>query len=422
MAVRPGHERTEIRVIPGDWQISPLSDLMNFQNGFNADKGAYGTGLPFVNVLEVIARTHLRSRDIVGRVEVPSRAVPHYVVEYGDLLFNRTSETDEELGLASVYVGDERVIFGGFVIRGRPRNRRLQATFAGYGLRASGIRKQIIARGQGAIRANIGQADLRAVLIPVPPRAEQEAIAKALSDADALIECLEKLIAKKRQIKQGAMQELLTGRKRLPGFSGQWDIWRLGDIGEVTGAGVDKKTRPGEMPVRLVNYLDVYRRDFLYSNDLTQIVSAKPEKVRRCAVRRGDVFFTPTSELPGDIAHSAVAMEDIPDGVYSYHLVRLRLRVDWDLTFRAYAFKTRIFYDAADSLCEGSGTRYVITLPRFRSMTVAVPPTASEQAAIATVLSDMDAEISALESKLAKARQIRRGMMQELLSGRIRLV
>jgi type I restriction enzyme S subunit len=268
-------------------------------------------------------------------------------------------------------------------------------------------------------RVNVEQ--IRAFVVPMPGPAEQEAIAEALSDAYALIESLERMVAKKRQIKHGAMRELLTGERRLPGFSGQWEMGRLGDIGEVTGAGVDKKTRPGEMPVRLVNYLDVYRRDLLYSSGLTQIVSAKPEQVRRCAVRRGDVFFTPTSELPGDIAHSAVAMEDIPDGVYSYHLVRLRLRVDWDLTFRAYAFKTRAFYDAADSLCEGSGTRYVITLPRFRSMTVAVPPTASEQAAIATVLSDMDAEISALESKLAKARQIKQAMMQELLTGRIRL-
>jgi type I restriction enzyme S subunit len=87
-----------------------------------------------------------------------------------------------------------------------------------------------------------------------------------------------------------------------------------------------------------------------------------------------------------------------------------------------YAFKTTAFYDVASMLCEGSGTRYVITLPKFRSMTIFVPPTVEEQTAIAAILSDMDAEIGALESKLAKSRCIKQGMMQELLTGRIRLI
>ena len=115
-------------------------------------------------------------------------------------------------------------------------------------------------------------------------------------------------------------------------------------------------------------------------------------------------------------------MEDIPDGVYSYHVVRLRLKTDWDLYFRAYAFNTKSFLDQASTQCEGSGTRYVITLPRFRAMAVRFPPRVEEQTAIAAILSDMDEEITALETRLAKARQLKQGLMQELLTGRIRLV
>ena len=99
-------------------------------------------------------------------------------------------------------------------------------------------------------------------LIPVPPEPEQRAIAKVLSDVDGLLNTLEALIAKKRSIKQATMQQLLTGKTRLPGFSEAWETKRLGELGEISGAGVDKKVNPNEVPVRLVNYLDVYNKTF----------------------------------------------------------------------------------------------------------------------------------------------------------------
>jgi type I restriction enzyme S subunit len=168
--------------------------------------------------------------------------------------------------------------------------------------------------------------------------------------------------------------------------------------------------------------MDVYRRDFVYSKELWHEVTAPVHKARRCGITKGDVFFTPSSEVRDDIGHSAVAMEDMPGCCYSYHVVRLRVQKPWDLKFRAYAFKTKAFMDQASVLCDGSGTRYVISQAKFRSMEVTVPRDTAEQTAIAAILSDMDAEITALEAKLAKARQVKQGMMQELLTGKTRLV
>ena len=260
------------------------------------------------------------------------------------------------------------------------------------------------------------------LVFEVPPLPEQRAIAEVLSDVDGLLSSLEALIAKKQAIKQAIMQQLLTGKTRLPGFSGAWETKQLGEIGEISGAGVDKKVNSNEVPVRLVNYLDVYNKTFLYSKDLTHEVSARPDQVRRCVVEKGDIFFTPSSEVPDDIGCSAVAMEDISDSVYSYHVVRLRLKTDWDLYFRAYIFDTNEFLNQASRQCEGSGTRYVISLPKFRAMTVRFPPNVEEQNAIASVLSDMDAEIAALEQRRDKTRAIKQGMMQQLLTGRVRLL
>jgi len=204
-------------------------------------------------------------------------------------------------------------------------------------------------------------------------------------------------------------------------FSGEWETKRLGEIGEISGAGVDKKVNPNEEPVRLVNYLDVYNKTFLYSTDLIHEVSARPDQVRRCAIEKGDIFFTPSSEVPDDIGCSAVTMEDIPDGVYSYHVVRLRLKTDWALHFRAYIFNTKEFLDQASKQCEGSGTRYVISLPKFRAMVVRFPPTIEEQRAIAQVLSDVDGLINALAALITKKRAIKQATMQQLLTGKTRL-
>ena len=268
----------------------------------------------------------------------------------------------------------------------------------------------------------VSKSTFSTLAFEVPPLEEQRAIAEVLLDVDGLLNPLEALIEKKRAVKQAVMQQLLTGKTRLPGFSGKWETKRLGEIGEISGAGVDKKVIPNEPPVRLVNYLDVYNKTFLYSKDLTHEVSARPDQVRRCVVEKGDIFFTPSSEVPNDIGCSSVAMEDISDGVYSYHVVRLRLKTNWDLYFRAYIFDTKEFLDQASKQCEGSGTRYVISLPKFRAMTVRFPSSIEEQQAISAILSDIDAEITALEQRRDKARAIKQGMMQQLLTGRVRLV
>jgi type I restriction enzyme, S subunit len=214
--IKPGYKQAEAGVIPKDWAVVPLSRLLELRNGVNADKNAYGTGISFINVLEIITKSHLRASDIPGQVSLSKSSRDTYSVRRGDLVFNRTSETQDEIGLASVFLDDEPVVFGGFVIRGRPiYGAALHAEYAGYAFRAPALRRQIVARGQGAIRANIGQADLRAMIVPLPALLEQRAIAEMLADIDMEITALQAKLAKARQIKQGMMQELLTGRIRL---------------------------------------------------------------------------------------------------------------------------------------------------------------------------------------------------------------
>ncbi len=422
MEVKRGYKQTEVGVIPEDWECVESGAMATYFGG-NAFKSevAASDGVRWLKITNV-GKQRAQWTDVSYLPHSYATAFKDYMLQEGDVVMALTRPIlDNELKIAKLTELDVPSLLNQRVAKVIARS-RADLNFIYYVLQTRHFVDSMNESMAGTDPPNIGSRALGRIPIAAPPTIdEQRAIAGALSDVDALIGALDSALAKKRDIKQAAMQQLLTGQKRLPGFRGEWKVKRLGEIGDITGSGVDKKSRPDETPVRLVNYLDVYRRDFIYSDDLNHWVTAPPHQARRCAVQKGDVFFTPSSETRDDIGFSAVAMEDIPDAAYSYHVVRLRLKQDWDLRFRTYAFKTRAFLDQAETLCDGSGTRYVISQGKFRSMTVKVPPL-PEQTAIAEVLSDMDAELAALEQRRDKTRALKQGMMQELLTGRIRLV
>ena len=409
----------------GKWETKRLEEIGDI-SGAGVDKKVNSNEVPvrLVNYLDVYNKSFLYSKDLMHEVSARPDQVRNCAVEKGDVFFTPSSEVPDDIGSSAIAM--ENIADGVYsyhVVRLRLK-KNWDLCFRGYVFKTKEFLDEASRQCEGSgTRYVISLPKFRAMVVRFPPSIEeQRAIAKILSDVDGLINTLDALIAKKRAIKQATMQQLLTAKTRLPGFSGAWETKRLDEIGDISGAGVDKKVRPNELPVRLVNYLDVYNKTFLYSKDLTHEVSARPDQVRRCAVEKGDIFFTPSSEVPDDIGCSAVAMEDISDGVYSYHVVRLRLKTNWDLYFRVYAFNTKEFLDEASKQCEGSGTRYVISLPKFRSMTVRFPPSLEEQNAIAAVLSDMDTEITALEHRRHKTIAIKQGMMQQLLTGKVRLL
>lgn len=426
-----GGRQTDIGMIPDGWYVQPLSQLLDFQNGFNAEKSSYGTGVPFANVLEVITQSHLTEADIPGRVSVNSNQLQAFLVRPGDILFNRTSETQDELGLASVYVGSAQIIFGGFVIRGRIRSNRLNTTFAGYLLRAPAVRRQIVARGQGAVRANIGQSELGSVMVPLPPAHEQAAIAEALGDISSLIAGLENLITTKRQIKQGAMQELLSGRRRLPGFEtktlGQTALgilpadWKVIQIGEIANV----KTGPFGSSLHESDYVDdgtpiitvehLGERCVLHHN----LPRVSPNDLKRLAaytLREGDIVFSRV----GSIDRNA-RISDAEDGwLFSGRLLRLRAREDIDPRYLSYHFHSEPFKQRVRAVSVGQ-TMASLNTKLLESVLVAIP-TYSEQVAIGSLLHDLDTELAALECRYSKACLLKQGMLQDLLTGRVRLI
>jgi type I restriction enzyme S subunit len=378
---------------PSGWKAFTLGDLFDFSNGINAEKSAYGHGTPFVNVLEVITNYSLDESLIPGRIGLPQSFLSRFRVQRGDVLFNRTSETQDEVGLSSTYLGTEPIVFGGFVLRGHPKTAELAISYSKYALRCHLVRVQIIARGQGGIRANIGQRDLKTVQLTIPPVPEQESIASALDDASGAIATLERLIAKKEAVKQGMMQQLLTGRTRLPGFESPWSARRLSELLSYE--------QPGRFLVRTAQHLDSGRvpvltagKTFLlgYTNDTDGIYTAHPVIIF-------DDFTTASQYVDFDFKAKSSAMKILSakTGV-NLRFVHERMQlIDFPL---------------------GDHKRYWIS---EYSQQVLLVPSEEEQKAIADVLTQADLELATVRRRLNKAKSVKQGMMQELLTGRIRL-
>ena len=258
---------------------------------------------------------------------------------------------------------------------------------------------------------------------------EQKRIASALSKIDAYLENTIKLIEEKERFKRGIAKKLLTCKEgenvpeaRFKGFEDEWEIVKLGDIGTITATGVDKKINDNETPIKLLNYLDVFNRNKLYEKEISYMTTATEKQLEKCNIRKGDLFITPSSEDKKGIAKSSVAMEDFKNTVYSYHIIRVRFNKEIDLKFKSYMCDTDFFHRQAYRLCGGSGQRYFIKLDNFRNMEICIPKSIEEQEKIGGYLSLLDAEIDNLKKQKELIKEMKRGAMQKLLSGEVRLL
>lgn len=404
--IPPGYKQTEVGVIPEDWEVYTLGEIGKFKNGLNKDSQAFGHGSPFVNLMDVFGVNSIVSKEQLGFVECTSYEQSVYDLRRGDVIFVRSSVKPSGVGLTAVVEKDlDGTVYSGFLIRFRDGG-FIDTAFKKHCFYEESFRKRVIGSSSVSANTNINQDSLKRISIPLPPtKAEQEAIAEALGDADALIESLEHLIAKKRQIKQGAMHELLTGKRRLPGFSGEWEIKQFGSVlkfqvGFPFSSSFFNEAGQG---IRLVKNRDLKCDDqvFHYSGKI------------------GDEFLVQDGDL-------LVGMDgDFLPCLWTKGPALLNQRVGRIVELpglnRVFAFYYLI--EPLKEIENVTSSTTVKHLSHGDIEGIEKPlPCIEEQTAIASILSDMDSEIIALEEKLAKARQLKQGMMQELLTGRTRLL
>jgi type I restriction enzyme S subunit len=260
--------------------------------------------------------------------------------------------------------------------------------------------------------------EMEGFVFPAPrDSCEQQAIAQALSDVDELIQSLERLLTKKRDLKQAAMQQLLTGQTRLPGFSGEWSECNLGDIGVFSkGQGI-RKDQVRESGLPCIRYGEIYTRHNDFIRRFYSFIDVNTA-AEACRLRSGDLLFAGSGETAEEIG-KCVAFVGSEEAYAGGDIVILSPQ-GHDSRFLGYLMNHPCVAKQKARMGQGDAVCHIGA--RSLSAVIVRLPGLSEQRAIAEVLSDMDAEITALEARLTKTRDLKQGMMQELLTGRTRLV
>ena len=413
--VRPGYKQTEVGVIPEDWEVTTVGHEFLVQLGKMLDSEK-NVGVP---------RPYLGNRAVQwGRIEVAG--ICEVRMTPSDLLCFRLRDGDllvcegGEIGRAAIWKQPiEECYFQKALHRLRPTRGYNVSLMLNVLQRLASTRFLLNFVTQTSI-AHLPKDKFVTVPLPLPPtKAEQQAIAEALSDADALIESLDQLIAKKRHLKQGAMQELLTGKKRLPEFSGEWEARTIDSFSAFVTKGATPTTYGFNWEDDGVLFLrsECVSADGL---DLTQsmfITEAAHRALNRGEVRDGDLLMT----ITGNVGRVVRLPADFGLANINQHIARIRINATDVSSDFVFYFLSQANVRAKYALIMTGQAYPQISLKQVRETLVPLP-SFQEQSAIATILSDMDTEIAELEARLTKTRALKQGMMHKLLTGAIRLI
>ncbi len=419
------YKQTEIGGIPEDWELRRLGEIGFFlsTNSLSRDKLNYEKGNIY-NIHYGDIHTKFKSFFVLKRETVPFINLEVKLnnfnsCEEGDLVIADASENETDIGkgIEIGIIGQSKVLAGLHTLHFRPLKSFFTLGFLGCLWQSSCIKNQILKESQGTKVLGISSTRLKDIKIPLPPLSEQTAIAAALSDADAYIESLEQLLEKKRKVKQGAMQELLQ-----PGEG--WEVKRLGEVCEKIqdgnyGGSYPKANEFVQTGVAFLTSKAIGNTGVLNENLIDYITEAKHRELAKAHLSLHDVLFTNRGASVGTIGF---VEEIISNGNIGPQLTLLR--ADNKVispkflyySMKSDAFKSQIFGKDAGSAMSffgiGSTMKFEISIPKSNE----------EQTRIATILSGMDAEIAVIGEELEKARQLKQGMMQELLTGKIRLI
>jgi len=416
MELKPGYKKTEVGVIPDDWEVFHISDLAKTSSGTTPARALrdryYKNGsIAWVKTMDLNNSEIFETSELVTKIALEETCLRLFpagtvlVAMYGGF---------QQIGRTALLRVPATVNQAITSIQSKPNKLISEYLLANFNYRieywksvASSSRKD----------PNITSNDIRNFPVACPHIDEQNIIATALGDMDALLKSLDRLIAKKRDIKQAAMQQLLTGKTRLPGFEGEWEVKRLGELGVfLKGSGIKKdESQSGDIPC--VRYGEIYT----YHNDhVRQYKSWVSPQIATTATRlqQGDLLFAGSGETKEEIG-KCVAFLDNFEAYAGGDIVILRQKEN-DPVFMGY--RCNVGDVKVQKSSKGQGDA-VVHISATALSDVGFPlPCLKEQTAIAAVLSDMDAEISALEKRRVKTADIKQAMMQELLTGKTRLI
>ncbi len=411
-AVKEGYKMTEVGLLPEDWDLNPIDTIFSFHSTSNYSKAEMSNegavGCIHYGLIHAIPNSRYDLK-YGTKYYVSLEQAKYALVRDGDVIMVDASEDLEGLNKSvEVHgIGDNKFISGLHTYLLRDEKNLLVDNFRGLVLNSQVVKSQMLQLAVGMKVFGVSKTQLVKVKLPLPPTLEeQRAIATALSDVDALISGLDTLIEKKKAIKQGAMQELLTppdrGGKRLAGFSGDWDWKPLGLIAKIVmgqSPSSSNYNSDGKGLPLIQGNADIHNRKTIIRNFTSQVTKTG---------KKGDIIMSVRAPV-GEVA-KAVFDCCLGRGVcsISYH--------------NGYLYQYLLHIEPNWSRFSTGSTFDSINSTQLAAVLIPIPLDLDEQRAISDVLSDMDAEILSLETKRMKYADLKQGMMQELLTGKTRLI
>ncbi len=389
----------------GNWSEISFQDLFIFKNGVNASKEQYGSGIKFINVLDIINNPNgITYNSIIGSVDITSKEIEKNLVKYGDVLFQRSSETREEVGQSNVYLGKDPVVFGGFVIRGSAQ-KEYDPIFMNGLLKTDSLRDQITQLSGGSTRFNIGQDSLNKVSAYLPLKEEQTKIASFLSAVDEKISQLTQKHELLSQYKQGMMQKLFSQQFRFKADDG-------GEFGE---------------------WEETYLHTFLCES---LIKGSKGNKAKKLTVKLWGKGVIPKNEAfqgsentqyykrsAGQLIYGKLDFLNCAFGLIPEYLDGFESTIDapaFDIDnkivhpyFLINRFLQKDFYQKNGEEADGSRKAKRINQSVFLAMQIGLP-SLEEQTKIANFLSAIDQKIEVVAQQIEQAKTWKKGLLQQM--------
>jgi type I restriction enzyme S subunit len=414
--VKEGYKLTEVGVIPEDWEVNDITQVVKVIDGdrgvnYPKSKDLRPSGYCLFLNTKNVTKTGFNFEEQLFISKERDELLNQGKLLKGDIVLT-TRGTVGNIAFFDDSVDLEHLrINSGMVILRNENDQNLKTLYLYKVLQSFITQKQISLIAFGSAQPQLTVKGINKIKIPLPPLPEQEKIAQVLSDVDSAIAHLDKLINKKRNLKQGTMQQLLTGKKRLPGFSGEWEVKKLNQVSDVRD-GTHESPKYQANGVKFITSKNIINGK-LDCSDITYISLEDAQKInKRSKVDKGDILMS----MIGTIGNS-ILIDFEPD--FCIKNVALIKPISVSENYLIHFLNSCVFLKSISEDLAG-GIQQFISLNKLRNTQILLPqPT--EQKAIAQILTDMDAEIEALEKKRDKYKAIKQGMMQELLTGKTRL-
>jgi type I restriction enzyme S subunit len=418
MELKPGYKETEIGIIPVDWDFGSFlqisRQIMDYRGRTpkklgmewgGGDIPALSAGNVKMGYIDFKAECYFASEALYKRWMTKGE------LEKDDILFT----TEAPLGNVALVPDDQKYILSQRTILLQLDKEIAVGKYVFQAMLSDQFQRLLADYSSGSTAKGIQRKKFEQLGIALPSLPEQRSIATALSDVDALLNGLDRLIAKKRDLKQATMQQLLTGKTRLPGFEGEWEVKRLGELATFhKGKGLPKSALNPYSTEPCIHYGELFTQ---YGESIIETISRThrmPDEFRSVA---NDVLMPTSDVTPRGLAKASCVLID--GVVLGGDILVIRTNPsEVSGTFLSYVIRRED--DQVLRLVTGT-TVFHLYGTDMKKFTFKLPPI-SEQQAIVTVLSDMDAEITALERHRNKTKDIKQAMMQELLTGKTRLI